>query len=311
VRRATDASPTSSPRTARYRPCVPVTLAAASGSWLGEWSYDPLQVVPIALLAGGYAWRAAALRSRGRPLPARHQVAFFSGLAVLLVALVSPVDWLGEHRLFMAHMTQHVLLGDLAPLLVVLGLSGPVLRPVLAIRAVRPLARLAHPALALPLWAVDLFIWHAPRLYDLALRNDLVHAVEHTCFFAFGALMWAAIVEPLPGPAGFGTTQKILYLIAVRLVGALLGNILFWSQVVLYPVYATFPRMWGISPVQDQNYGGAVMMLEGSVVTIVVLAWLFMRLAAESEARQRMLEAGIEPRGGRARRPLRPGPPRR
>jgi putative membrane protein len=289
-----------------------VALAAASsGSWIGQWSLDPLQVLPVLLLALLYARRARTLRRRGRPVRLRQQVAFHAGLATILVALVSPVDWLGEERLFAAHMTQHVLLGDLAPLLVVLGLNGPMLRPVLAIRAVRPLARLAHPAIALPLWATDLFVWHAPRLYDLALRNDLVHALEHTAFFACGALMWAAIVEPLPGPAGFGTAQKILYLIAVRLVGALLGNILFWSQVVLYPVYATFPRTWGLSPMQDQNYGGAVMMLEGSVVTIVVLAWLFMRMASESEARQRMLEAGIEPRGGRAGRPLRPGPPRR
>ena len=206
-------------------------------------------------------------------------------------------------------MTQHILIGDLAPLLVVLGLTGPLLRPILAIHALRPLARLAHPMVALPLWAIDLFLWHSPRLYDLALRNDVVHAAEHACFFAFGVVMWAAVVEPLPGPASFGTGQKAIYVIVVRLVGALLGNILFWSQVVLYPVYATFPRTWGISPVQDQNYGGALMMFEGSVVTIVVLAWLFMRMASESEARQRMIEQGIQPRGGRARRPLRPGPP--
>jgi cytochrome c oxidase assembly factor CtaG len=288
---------------------VPIALAAASGSWIGEWSYDPLQVLPVALLAGGYAWRAAALRSRGRPVPTRYQVSYFSGLGLLLLALVSPVDWLGEHRLFAAHMTQHILIGDLAPLLVVLGLTGPLLRPILAIHALRPLARLAHPMVALPLWAIDLFLWHSPRLYDLALRNDVVHAAEHACFFAFGVAMWAAVVEPLPGPAWFGTGQKAIYVIVVRLVGALLGNILFWSQVVLYPVYATFPRTWGISPVQDQNYGGALMMFEGSVVTIVVLAWLFMRMASESEARQRMIEQGIQPRGGRARRPLRPGPP--
>jgi putative membrane protein len=277
-------------------------------SWIGEWSYDPLQLLPVVLLAGGYAWRAAALASRGRPVPRPYQAAFYCGIATLVLALVSPLDWLGENRLFVAHMGQHILLGDLAPLLVVLGLSGPLLRPVLAIRPLRPLARLSHPAVALPLWAASLFIWHAPRLYDLALRNDVVHAAEHASFFAFGALMWAAVVEPLPGPAWFGTGQKALYVIVVRLVGALLGNILFWSQVPLYPIYATFPRTWGLSPVQDQNYGGALMMLEGSVVTIVVLAWLFMRMATESEARQRMIEQGIEPRGGRARRPLRPGP---
>ena len=79
---------------------VPIALAAASGSWIGEWSDDPLQVLPVALLAGGYAWRAAALRSRGRPVPTRYQVSYFSGLGLLLLALVSPVDWLGEHRLF-------------------------------------------------------------------------------------------------------------------------------------------------------------------------------------------------------------------
>ena len=167
-------------------------------------------------------------------------------------------------------MTQHVLLGDLAPLCFVVGLTGQILRPVLALPVVERLRVLAHPLVALPLWAVDLYVWHVPFLYDAALHHDSVHALEHFFFFSCGCLMWEPVVETLPAPAWFGTGMKLGYIAAVRIVETILGNIFIWSNSAFYSVYRHAPE-WGITPAHDQNLGGIVMMAEGSLVTLAAL----------------------------------------
>lgn len=270
-------------------------LAAVDLSPLGEWTADPAQLAPLTLGAGMYATRARTLARRGTPVPRRRLVAFTAFLVVALLAVASPVHTLGESRLFSAHMLQHVLLGDVAPLLLVLALTGPLLRPVLAIRVVDHLRVLAHPLVALPLWTANLLVWHLATLYEAALRSDAVHALQHGAFFATGALMWAPVVEVLPGPAWFGTGAKLGYVVAVRLIGTALGNVFFWAGEPFYGTYARAERVWGLSAAADQATAGAIMMIEGSVVTVSVLAWLFLRWGAESELRQELLERGLDP----------------
>src|SRR5213078_4041417 len=159
-----------------------------------SWTFDPLQVVPTVLLAALYARRVRTLRARGTVVPGWRIGLFATGIGLLFVALVTPIHSLGE-QLFSFHMLQHVLLGDLAPLALVAGLTGPLLRPVLAVHWIYRLRFLTHPLVALPLWAVSLYVWHLPFLYQAALHHDSVHALEHFCFFGFGALMWAPVVE--------------------------------------------------------------------------------------------------------------------
>jgi len=192
-------------------------------------------------------------------------------------------------------MLQHVIIGDLAPLFFVMGLTGPLLRPVLKYSFVERLRVLAHPFVALPVWAINLYLWHIPFLYDAALHHDSVHALEHFCFFTFGCLMWEPVVETLPAPAWFGTGPKIAYIFAVRLIETVLGNIFIWSNSAFYSVYRHAPE-WGITPAHDLNLGGIVMMAEGSLVTLAALVWLFLRMASEGETRQRLLEQGFDPR---------------
>ncbi len=242
-----------------------------------SWTFDPLQVVPSVLLAVLYARRVRTLRARGTAVPGWRIALFATGVAILLVALVSPVHALGE-QLFSFHMLQHVMLGDLAPLALLAGLTGPILRPALAF--LHRLRFLANPLIALPLWAVNLYIWHLPFLYDAAVRHDSVHALEHLAFFTAGAIMWLPVLETLPAPEWFGTGAKIGYIAVVR----------------VYAVYEHRQRLWGLSPLRDQGYAGAVMMIEGSIVTLVALAWLFLRMAGEGELRQRLLERGLDPR---------------
>src|SRR4051812_30531689 len=121
-----------------------------------HWTLDPAPVCSAVAVGAAYAVRARTLSLAGRPVSAWKQICFHTGLVVFVLALVSPVDWIGEERLFYVHMIQHLMLGDLAPLLIVLGLNGPLLRPVLALPGLGGLRHLAHPLVALPLWAANL-----------------------------------------------------------------------------------------------------------------------------------------------------------
>jgi putative membrane protein len=258
-----------------------------------SWTLDPLQIGPTLLAAAFYARRVLTLRDRGTPVPRWRIALFVTGIVTLLVAFVSPVHHLGE-EMFSFHMLQHVLLGDLAPLALLAGLTGPILRPALA--WLHRLRFLAHPFVALPLWAVNLFVWHLPFLYEAAVRHDSVHALEHFCFFTGGTIMWLPVLETLPAPEWFGTGAKLGYIAVVRAVETVLGNVFFWSGSVFYGVYEHQNRIGGISALADQNLAGGVMMIEGSIVTLVALAWLFLRMASEGELRQQLLERGLDPR---------------
>jgi putative membrane protein len=263
------------------------------------WSFEPLQLVPLAIGALLYARRAWTLGQRGTPVARWRPALFGLGVAIVAVSLVSPIATLGEQESFAFHMVQHLLLGDLGPLCIVAGLTGPLLRPLLSVRAVRALRFLAHPLVALPLWTVNLFLWHLPTLWEAALRHDAVHALEHACFFSAGAIMWAAVVEVLPGPEWFGTAAKMGYIVAVRVVSTILGNVLLWAGTPFYGLYDQAHRPWGLSASADQGIAGGIMMIEGSLVTIGALAWLFLRLAQEGELRQQLLERGLDPRAVR------------
>ena len=258
-----------------------------------------LQLVPVALIGFLYGRRALRLARRGAPVPALRRLSFALGLVLYLVAVSPPLERLGEERLFSAHMLQHVVLGDLAALFIVLGLTGPMLRPVLALPVVGRLRVLAHPLVALPLWATSLYVWHIPVLYEAAIHHSAVHALEHISFFTFGALMWAPVVEVLPAPEWFGTGAKLGYVAAVRVLETILGNVFLWTSKPFYGAYVHAEDVWGIGPARDQNLAGVVMMTEGGIVTIVALAWLFLRLAEEGELRQQLLESGLDPRAVR------------
>jgi putative membrane protein len=260
------------------------------------WSFEPLQLVPLALGVLLYAKRARTLARKGTTVEAWRLSLFGFGIFLVAVALVSPIASLGEEESFAFHMVQHLLLGDLGPLCIVAGLTGPLLRPVLSVRAIRALRFLAHPLVALPLWTTNLYLWHVPFLWEAALRHQVVHALEHVCFFTAGAIMWAAVVEVLPGPEWFGTAAKMGYIAAVRIASTVLGNELIWAGSPFYTLYEHAHRPWGLSASADQGIAGGIMMIEGSLVTLGALAWLFLRLAQEGELRQRLLEGGLDPR---------------
>jgi putative membrane protein len=249
----------------------------------------PLELVPVLVAAVLYAKRASTLADRGQPPPVWRQACFASGLLLVCVALFSPVGHVSEELVLM-HMVEHLLIGDIAALLLVLGLTGPLLQPLLAIPVLSRLRVLANPVIAFPLWAVDLLAWHIPALYNQAYGGAAVHALEHMMFIFCGCLMWMALLGPLPRPAWFGNGAKLAYTLAVRFTGVVLGNVLMWSGTVFYDGYASGEAYWGISPLTDQSVAGVIMMVEGTFVTLGVFAWLFFRTAEEGSERQRLLE---------------------
>jgi cytochrome c oxidase assembly factor CtaG len=251
--------------------------------------FGPLELLPMLIVAGLYAKRSMTLAEKGRPVPLWRQVCFASGLLVIVVALVSPISDVAE-ELVIAHMGEHLLLGDVATLLLVLGLTGPLLQPALSIKLLDRLRILAHPAIALPLWAINLFFWHIPALYDAAYGTAPVHALEHATFLFFGCLMWMPVFGPLPTPQWFTAAWKVVYVIAVRFIGAVLGNVLMWSGSVLYTIYAPGERSWGLSPITDQSTAGVIMMIEGTFLGLGLLGWLFFEAAREGIEKQRLLD---------------------
>jgi cytochrome c oxidase assembly factor CtaG len=236
-----------------------------------------------------YRARARTLATRGRPVPAWRRRCFLAGLIVCALALSPPVGGLSQ-QLLTAHMVEHLLIGDVAALLLVLGLTGPMLQPLFRFRSIDRLRFLLYPPLALALWALDFYLWHLPVLYQAALRHDPIHALEHACFLAFGMLMWMALLGPLPKPAWFGSLAMLGYIIGVRLIGTLLGNFLIFSGTVFYPYYVVGTAHWHVNTLGDQSIAGAVMMLEESLLTIGLFCWLFLKAAREGEERQELIE---------------------
>ena len=213
-----------------------------------------LQLGPLLILGALYAHRVRTLALSDRPVPGWRQACFYGGFVTIGAALTS----LGKdsQELLTAHMVEHLLLGDIAALLIVLGLTGPLIAPILRIGFFNRLRVLAHPFVAFPLWAVNLYVWHLPVLYQAALRHSGVHALEHAMFLGFGINMWMCLFGPLPMPEWFGNLGKLLYIVAVRLTGSLLGNIFLWSGTVFYPYYTHGDAVWHISPLADQNIAG-------------------------------------------------------
>jgi putative membrane protein len=248
----------------------------------------PLQLLPATVAGVLYALGVHRLHGTPRAVPGWRQACFYGGLALIVGALTL----LGEaaDELFWAHMVEHLLLGDLGSLLLVLGLTGPLLAPVLRIGVFDRLRILAHPLVAFPLWAIDLYAWHLPALHEAAVRHAGVHALQHAGFIVFGVNMWMALLGPLPKPAWFGNAARLAYVLAVRLTGAVLGNVLVFGGSSFYGVYAAGEAAHGISPAADQNAAGAIMMIEGSILTLLLFGWLFARTAREGEERQELLD---------------------
>jgi len=203
-------------------------------------------------------------------------------------------------------MLQHVLLGDIAPVLLLLSLSRVIMRPVTRrlTNVERALGPLASPWTGLALWIGLMYLWHIPALYEAAVQNPLVHLLEHASFFTAGVAVWWPLVAPVPMRRRLRGLATVAYIGAAKFGLAALGLYLTWSDSLLYDYYATLPRVWGLSAIDDQNAGGAIMMVEQSLTFVIALVVLFAGMLAQSETdelRRESLEENLEGRPARAR----------
>ena len=236
-----------------------------------------------------YRTRANALARDGRAVPGWRQACYAAGLLALAVALSPPVDTLAD-ELLVAHMAEHLLIGDLAALLIVLGFTGPLLAPLLRNPVIARLRVFTHPVVAVTAWAINFYLWHLSALYQAALRHDALHALEHATFLGFGIAVWMGLLGPLPKPQWFGNGARLVYIIAVRLIGTVLANAMIFSGTVFYPYYRAGDAHWHISSIADQVSAAGLMMVEESLLTIGLFCWLFLKVAREGEERQRLLD---------------------
>jgi putative membrane protein len=252
-----------------------------------SWTLDPTVLVPVAAIAAlyGLAWRRSRFSPREPHRPGLGRLALFAGgVITILAALVSPIDALGD-QLMVMHMVQHMLLLDIAPILLILGLTKVLLRPVTRrLNAIeRRAGLLAHPAFAVVAYAGLLWLWHIPAMYDKAQGNGAVHALEHLCFFAAGTLYWWHVLSPIRGRQRLSGIGLLGYMASTKLLVGILGIALAFAPHVIYPFYAHQPHYWGLSPLEDQMMAGLVMAIEQSIVMGIALVVLFVQMLAESE----------------------------
>jgi putative membrane protein len=255
---------------------------------LGDWTFEPTVTLGLVALVAAYviAVRRGRLRRDDDVSPwlgSPRWRAWMFGLGVLtaFLALESPVDTGGDNYLLSLHMVQHLVLMMVSPPLVLLGICG--MRPPDPARA--PGLRRLWTASTRPLPATVLFnavllVWHIPTLYDTTLRNEAAHIVEHVTFIAVGVVLWWAVVDPIRGE---GTTpispfQKIAALAVAGVPPTVLGLIFSVASNPFYEFYARAPRLWGLSPVTDQQVAGVVMFGLGNLIYFAAISVIFWRI---------------------------------
>jgi cytochrome c oxidase assembly factor CtaG len=257
-----------------------------------SWSFTPGVLVAVAGygIVYGLRWRRARAEGGARAASGWRAAAWGLGLLLLLVALVSPLDVLGE-QFATFHMVQHLLIADVAPILFTLGLTKWILRP--ATRRIHRIERAAgpfgHPAFGVVAYVGAMWLWHVPAMYDAALANPYVHTLEHLSFGAAGLLYWWHLLSPIRTRMRLGGMGPIMYMASTKLLVGFLGILLAFSPELLYS-YDWTGTKWGLDAIDDQHVAGLVMALEQSIVMGIALAWLFFRMLSESEAEDQRAE---------------------
>jgi putative membrane protein len=251
-----------------------------------------LTAIYLLLLPGALYVRAVrVLGRRGYRVPALQQVCWFAGLASIGAALLSPLDELGETDLLSAHMGQHLLIGDIAAPLLLLGLRSPLHafllpRPVLVpLARAQPLRRLLRflrqPWIAAPLWIVILYGWHLAFAYDAALRSPALHALQHQTFIIGSLLVWLSVLEPARRRVP-GGLWKIAHITGVRFAGMFLGMAFLLIRDPVYQgFYAGRAAEHGLTPLEDQQLAGGLMLGLDLLVMVGALTFFFLRTAQD------------------------------
>jgi putative membrane protein len=262
-----------------------------------SWTFAPIVIIALLAYATiyGLRWRTARAEGGARAAPVSRAVLWGLGILCLAIALISPVDVLGE-QLASFHMVQHLLIADLAPIFLTLGLTKWILRPVT--RRIHRIERAAgpfgHPAFGVVAYVGAMWFWHIPAFYDAALSNGNVHVLEHLTFGAAGLLYWWHLLSPIRSRLRLGGLGPIAYMASTKLLVGFLGVMLAFAPNLLYD-YDWAGTKWGLSAINDQHVAGLIMALEQSIVMGIALAYLFFRMLSESEAADQRAERYAAP----------------
>ncbi|MDQ2903039.1 MAG: cytochrome c oxidase assembly protein [Chloroflexota bacterium] len=258
--------------------------------WLTEWNWQPSIIGGTILIMALYLYAVGPLRKKfhlADEFPLGRTLVFLLGLYLMFLSLFSALDELGDRYLFSAHMVQHLILSLVGPPLLLLGMPDWLVQPLLRNRVLLSIGKaLTHPAVAFTLFNADLWLWHAPPLYDATLFNQNLHILEHLTFVFFGLLYWWPIFSPVQeGLPCLSMGGQVLYLFFGSMPMVLLGAGLTFTP-PLYTPYISAPRVWGLSAAVDQQLGGLLMWIPVSLYIIVIMSIVFIRWMQQQERLQ-------------------------
>lgn len=256
--------------------------------------FNPVVTLAIIAVVALYIRGVRILAGRNRSVPTIQITCFFSGILCVALATLTPIDTVGEHSLVSVHMAQHLLIADIAGPLLLIGVRAPMLyffwpAPLMKVVARRALLRsfwgfLTRPIVALSFWLTTLFIWHIPVLYETAITNSGTHALEHFIFSFGGILAWWPLLDPTHHRAE-GRVWKAMYVVAARMIGGVLGIVLAVSQTQLYDMYGNRALTYGLTPLEDQQLAGAMMMIVDLFIMTIGFSVFIARTSEHEEPR--------------------------
>jgi len=247
-------------------------------SWT-TWAGDGVLRGGLLALAGVYLLGVGPLRRRfrlGPPAGWGRITVYLLGVLCLAVALEGPIHELSDTYLFSAHMVQHMMLVYAAPPLLLLGMPGWLLRPIVRQPGVMPVARaLTRPLPALILFNAVFALYHVPLYYNVILVNQPLHIAAHLLFIVLAVITWWPILSPLPELPPLSYPLRLLYVFGQTFSGFIVGAFITNAPTVLYPFYAAAPRTFGLSPLDDQKIGGLIMWIVGGTYLLAVFSVIF------------------------------------
>jgi putative membrane protein len=247
----------------------------SQGGFTLHWS----TVIGLLALWALYEWRAAVhARTEGRRPTWVQRSCLLLGLGAMFLTLNGPVHDISDYYLFTGHMVQHLVLTFMAPPLLLLGTPGWMLRPALRQRHVAALARFVTvPRTAYAIFNLTLAFWHLPPMYNSAMYYHEVHIVQHLMFLVTAVLAWWPLLSPLPELPRLSYPGQMLYSFLMTLPMTIISIFIVYSDHVLYPAYASAPRLWGLSPLEDQRLGGLIMWIPGGLFFYLLTSVIFLR----------------------------------
>jgi putative membrane protein len=247
--------------------------------WLTGWNFEPTIVAGLAIFYGAYLLVTGPWRSHfstSRRISSAQLAAFSSGILVLIIALLSPLDALADHFWLNAHMAQHLLLTLIAPPLLLMGTPGWIFDPMQPRRALLNLGRaLTNPYVGFLSFNIVFALWHLPAWYDRALESEPIHIFEHLTFMATAVLTWWPVLSPSPLLPRISLPAQSLYLFLQSIPATGLGAVITFAAKPIYLFYASAPRVWGLSLPEDQTWAGLIMWIGGALIFLFALTVRF------------------------------------